>query len=153
MKLRCQFSKDGHAQAAYSGSTGYATFIYLRSLKALIDVRETEFGARGSRRDFRDAAFYYPLVVLEGELFAARLSHGRLVVRSVPCVPASISYRSPQYPEDEHFTVMVAREQFMPRLLARLARWQEFCASYLSRQTSHFRKERAKARRRTRGRT
>jgi hypothetical protein len=123
----------------------------LSVVKALIDVRDSQFGARGSREDFRDAMFYYPLVVFEGQLYAARLSHGRLVVHAVPCVPVSISYRSVQYPEDEQFTVMVVREHFLPRLLKRLARWQEFCADHLSRRTSHFRIERTGRRRRTRG--
>jgi hypothetical protein len=118
-------------------------------VKALIEVRDSQFGARGSRLGFRNAAFYYPLVVLEGALYAARLSHGKLIVHAVPCVAVSVNYRSSKYPEDEQFTVMIVRERFLAGLLRRLRLWQEFCAGYLIRRPSRFKVDRRARRRRT----
>ncbi len=84
-------------------------------MKALIEVRNSGFGAGGAHPGrMRNLAFYYPLVVLEGQLFTARLESSELVVEETPSIPVSLYYRSPQYGDEEQYTVLIAQEDAFP---------------------------------------
>lgn len=113
-------------------------------VKALIEVRNSGFGV-GSR--LRNLAFYYPLVVLEGQLFVARLESSGLVVEEAEAVPVSFYYRSAQYAEQERYTVLVVRETALEREIERLDAWLLEAAEYLKNHITRFsqrRKEKTK---------
>lgn len=98
----------------------------MSAIKATIETRKSKFA--GDYPDLLNAIFYYPIVVLDGELFTARLSGSRLIVKPATKVAVSVHYRSTQYPDDDRYTVMVVRETALPALLTELDRWLRHCA-------------------------
>ena len=86
----------------------------------------------------QDLAFYYPLVVLEGYLFVARLESSGLVVEEATSVPVSFYYRSAQYAEEQVYTVLVVTEAAFVREIERLDTWLLEVAEYLKDNTSRF---------------
>jgi len=107
-------------------------------VKALIEVRGAEFGA-GPHTRLRDLAFYYPVVVLDGRLFATRLGSSGLEVEEVESVPVSFYYRSAAYAEEQIYTVLVVRETAFAREIERLDAWLLEVAAYLKNHTGRFR--------------
>jgi hypothetical protein len=67
----------------------------LASIKASIEAWESEFAGR--YYGMHNAIFYYPMVVLDGELFVARMEPSGLVVGPADQVSVSVHYRSPRY--------------------------------------------------------
>jgi hypothetical protein len=123
-----------------SSENNQAIFKALVSVvKALIDVRTSGFAARHPYPGgMRDLAFYYPLVVLEGQLFTARLESSGLVVEEASAIPVSLYYRSPQYGDEEQYTVLITRETALQSEIERLDDWLLQTAAYLRDHTDRF---------------
>jgi hypothetical protein len=98
----------------------------LGCVKALIETHEKDFAAGYSHMS--NAIFYYPMVVLEGELFTAHLSDSDLIVTPVDQVLVSVHYRSSHYPRDDRHSVMVVRESAFPKVVDELDVWLQTCA-------------------------
>src|SRR6185436_7976932 len=86
------------ANSADSNQTIFKALVSV--VKALIEVRNAGFGS-GAYGAIRNLAFYYPLIVLEGRLFVARLEPSGLVVEEVASIPVSFYYRSAQYADEQ----------------------------------------------------
>jgi len=72
------------------------------ALKGMLDVHRDQFAAG---YPFPNATFYYPLVVLQGDLFVARQTRRRLIVERASQVAVSVHFRSSQYEADDRHTV------------------------------------------------
>jgi hypothetical protein len=110
----------------------------LASIKASIDVHEARFAGK---YDDRNVIFYLPMIVLEGELFAAKLKPEGLIVDSVGEVAVSVHYTSNQYEHQSHerHTVLVVRESALASALSNLETWlKETCAPFFRRHPEYF---------------
>jgi hypothetical protein len=121
----------------------------LASIKASIEAWESEFAGR--YYGMHNAIFYYPIVVLDGELFVARMEASGLVVGPADQVSVSVHYRSPRYqPDYEHAdfekrmtfldrqTVLVVRESLLPKALEALDNWLIACGKLFENDMRHF---------------
>jgi hypothetical protein len=110
----------------------------LASIKASIEAWESEFAGR--YYGMHNAIFYYPIVVLDGELFVARMESSGLVVGPADQVSVSVDYRSPRYQRNYdpaafekrmtflgRHTVLVVRESFLPKAIEALDSWLVAC--------------------------
>jgi hypothetical protein len=111
-------------------------------VKALVAIREAGFG--GGPDQPRNIGFYYPMVVLDGSLFVARLESSGLVVEEATAIPVSINYRSPHYAEEERYTVLIVQESVLEREIAQLDTWLQEAAEYLQEHTDRFIPEKRK---------
>lgn len=142
-RLHPWFSRDLRARAFFeafsSGSEANATIIkaLLGSVKALLAIKESGFGGHTSKHQ-PNIGFYYPIVVLEGDLYAAKLVGEELVVEEIDSVPVSLNYRSPSYPEEERFTVLVTKESSFPREIRALDDWQKRVGAHLRKHPTVF---------------
>ena len=142
-RLHPWFSRDLRGRAFFeafsSGPESNATIVkaLLGSVKALLAIKESGFGARSSEK-LPTIGFYYPIVVLEGELYAAKLVNGDLLVEEIDSVPVSINYRSPSYPEEERFTVLVTKESAFSREIRALDDWQKRVAAHVRKHPNVF---------------
>jgi hypothetical protein len=137
------FSRDIRGRAFFEafsgGNEANATIVkaLLGTVKALLAIRDSGFGSHRSERQ-PNIGFYYPIVVLDGDLFAATLRGSNLHVEPIDSVPVSINYRSPSYTDEERFTVLVTKESALPRELRALDRWQERVAAHLKKHPEVF---------------
>ena len=117
---------DGnHPFALYErrGRTSFTPFSNSRTLfKALIGAVKATIASKkeGFSAGYGSVVFYYPLVVLEGELYEAHLNV-KNAIDLVKCdsVLFSFSYQSEKY-EHERFAVMVLCEKAFPEFLRQL---------------------------------
>lgn len=111
----------------------------LGSIKALIEFKAAGFAAgRHSRSGLKNVAFYYPIVVLEGDLFVATLKKGKIEADAAEAIPVSINYRSAMYSEEERHTVMIVTEKALPDAIASMDKWHGVVAAHLQRHPSVF---------------
>jgi hypothetical protein len=101
----------------------------LGAIKACIEAHQTNFAA--GYVGMRNATFYYPIVVFDGELFIANLSGRDLVVTPTDSVLVSAHYRSAKYPDDQKHTVLVVRESAFNLAVQDLDDWLQYCAARL----------------------
>jgi hypothetical protein len=123
----------------------------LGAIKACIEAHQTNFAS--DYVGVRNATFYYPIVVFDGELFTANLSGGDLVVRPTDSVLVSAHYRSAKYPDDQKHTVLIVRESAFNLAVQGLDEWLQYCAARFKAHPRCFatprrQPERAKRRRR-----
>jgi len=137
------FSRNIRGRAYFepfsSGAEANATIVkaLLASVKALLELKESGFAAGlGSNRS--NIVFYYPLVVLQGDLFIARLINNELVVEEVDSVPVAINYQSPSYVGQDRFTVLVAKESALARETGALDKWLEYVSQHLRKHLAVF---------------
>lgn len=104
----------------------------LASIKACIEAWESKFA--GEYEEIYNAIFYYPVVIVDGELFVAHLEGSALSVEPADQVVVSVHYRSPRYQRDyknteyDSQTVLVVRESFLPKAVDALDEWLVACA-------------------------
>ena len=88
------------------------------TVKATIATMATVGPGGGTVRG--DVSFYYPLVVLDGELYEGYLgSQQQIELVAQPCIPISFRYESAKYPKGR-FTVPVVQEGYLGRFLGYL---------------------------------
>lgn len=98
----------------YNNDSG-STKIYkalTNAVKAAIAAREEGFGTSTT-----DSCFYYPLVVLDGNLYEAYLNLGEIKVEEVNSVMTSFFYQSQKY-KQEKFVVPVITESALSDFLS-----------------------------------
>lgn len=79
------------------------------AVKATIAMRDSDFTS-GSN----SISFYYPMVILEGQLYEACLDdNNTIVLKEVEAVMVSFYYQSPKY-EGEKLVVPIVTERFLP---------------------------------------
>lgn len=107
----------------------------LGAVKATIDTRDARFAAG---YPFPNATFYYPIVVLDGHLFAAQVRRGRTTITRASKVLVSVRYRSAQYTGNERHTVLVVTKPAFAGVLRALDRWLRTCALHFKRNGQCF---------------
>jgi hypothetical protein len=108
----------------------------LGAIKALLEAHDTNFAASYIR--YSNAIFYCPMVVLEGDLFIAKLSNSQLVVTPADQVLVSVHYRSSKYQEEGKHTVLVVRESAFERAIVALDDFLVYVAEQFNARPSCF---------------
>jgi hypothetical protein len=108
----------------------------LAAINASLDAHKSKFAGAYS---WPNAIFYYPVVVLEGDLFTATLTKGAVTLRIADEVLVSVNYRSFEHPaRREQHTVLVVREMAFKKALSALDKWLFHCAKRFGDRPNRF---------------
>lgn len=76
-----------------------------------------------------DLCYYYPMVILDGDIYQAVLINGQITVQQVNSVLVSFLYKSPIYEKSRGFAIPVINEEVLPVFIDRLEAANSFIAN------------------------
>ena len=94
------------------------------AVKATLHNMKSGFG-----RVKNDLCFYYPMVILDGDIYQAVLINGQITVQQVNSVLVSFLYKSPIYEKSRGFAIPVINEEVLPVFIDRLEAANSFIAN------------------------
>ena len=80
----------------------------LTVLKAFLATAKEQFAAAAHS----SVCLYYPVILVDGRIFQARLNHGAIVSDEVPVSILTVHYTSPKYPAEAHRVAVVTKPAF-----------------------------------------